>query len=132
MTAPELTSRASAAGVLGRLSASRASAAYLVGGAAATGLYFLLPPDVQSVWVFLVDPWKHMGLAPGERLVDMAYPAMDVLLLVALAQLLVGAGRRTPAYRLLVVSVALWVLADEIYGLNVDAYQGGAWVDALW
>ena len=57
---------------------------------------------------------------------------MDVLLLVAFAQLLVGPGGRTLAYRLLLVSVALWVVADEIYGLNNATYQGGDWIDALW
>jgi signal transduction histidine kinase len=57
---------------------------------------------------------------------------MDVLLLVAFAQLLVGPGGRTRAYRLLLVSVALWVVADEIYGLTVNTYEGGNWIDALW
>jgi signal transduction histidine kinase len=46
--------------------------------------------------------------------------------------LLVGPGGRTTAYRLLLVSVALWVLGDEIYGLDVDGYEGGDFVDALW
>jgi signal transduction histidine kinase len=26
----------------------------------------------------------------------------------------------------------MWVVADEIYGLNIDTYQGGDWIDALW
>jgi signal transduction histidine kinase len=83
-------------------------------------------------WIFFVDPFEHMGLDRAERIVDMAYPAVDTLLLVALAQLLVGPGRRTPAYRLLLGSVALWVVADEIYALDVTGYQGGDWIDALW
>jgi len=62
----------------------------------------------------------------------MAYPAVDVLLLVAFAQLLVGPGGRTRAYRLLLVSIALWVIADEVNGLNISAYQGGSWIDSLW
>jgi len=84
-------------------------------------------------WVFFIDPYKHMAFGTeSARLVAMAYPAMDVLLLVALAQLLVGPGGRTLAYRLLLASVALWIVADELYGLNVDTYQGGDWIDALW
>jgi signal transduction histidine kinase len=84
-------------------------------------------------WVFFIDPYKHMSFGTeSARLVAMAYPAMDVLLLVALAQLLVGPGGRTLAYRLLLASVALWIVADELYGLNVDTYQGGDWIDALW
>lgn len=84
-------------------------------------------------WVFFIDPYNHMAFGSEfSRLVAMAYPAMDVLLLVAFAQLLVGPGGRTRAYRLLLVSIALWVVADEIYGLNVNKYQGGSWIDALW
>jgi signal transduction histidine kinase len=84
-------------------------------------------------WVFFVDPYNHMRFGTEfARVVAMAYPVMDALLLVALAQLLVGPGGRTRAYRLLLVSVALWVVADEIYSLDVSAYQGGDWIDALW
>ncbi len=84
-------------------------------------------------WVFFIDPYNHMRFGSQfARLVAMAYPAMDVLLLVAFAQLLVGPGGRTRAYRLLLVSIGLWVVADEAYGLNVSSYQGGSWIDALW
>jgi len=84
-------------------------------------------------WVFFIDPYNHIRFgSEGARLVAMTYPAMDVLLLVALAQLLVGPGGRTVAYRLLLASVALWVVADEVYSLNVSSYQGGDWIDALW
>jgi signal transduction histidine kinase len=83
-------------------------------------------------WVFFIDPYTHMTLTTGERLVDTAYPVMDVLLLVAFAQLVVGPARRTAAYRLLLVSVALWLAADELYRLSVTSYQGGNWIDALW
>jgi signal transduction histidine kinase len=84
-------------------------------------------------WVFFIDPFNHQPFgSEGARLVAMAYPAVDVLLLVGLAQLLIGPGGRTRAYRLLMASVALWVVADEIYGLDPGAYHGGAWVDALW
>jgi signal transduction histidine kinase len=84
-------------------------------------------------WVFFIDPYNHVHFGSTlARVVAMGYPAMDVLLLVALAQLLVGPGGRTSAYRLLLVSVALWVVADEIYGLNFQTYQGGDWIDGLW
>jgi signal transduction histidine kinase len=84
-------------------------------------------------WVFFIDPYTHQQFGTqGARLVAMAYPAVDVLLLVALAQLLVGPGGRTTAYRMLLVSIALWVVADEVYGLSVDSYQGGDLIDALW
>ena len=83
-------------------------------------------------WVFFIDPYNHMHFGNEfDRLVRMAYPAVDVLLLVAFAQLIVGPGGRTRAYRLLLGSIALWVVADEIYGLK-SSYAGGAWIDALW
>jgi signal transduction histidine kinase len=84
-------------------------------------------------WVFFIDPYNHESYrSEFARLVAMAYPAMDVLLLVAFAQLLAGPGGRTSAYRLLIASVASWVLADELYGLNVNTYQGGDWIDVFW
>ena len=84
-------------------------------------------------WVFFIDHYRHESFASsGQRLVSMAYPAVDVLILVGLAQLLLGPGGRTVAYRLLLVSVGLWVVADEVYGLNVESYAGGSWIDALW
>jgi len=84
-------------------------------------------------WVFFIDPYNHMQFGNEfARLVAMAYPAVDVLLLVAFAQLLAGPGGRTRAYRLLLGSIALWVVADEVYGLNASTYAGGSWIDALW
>jgi signal transduction histidine kinase len=84
-------------------------------------------------WVFFIDPYRHLSYASEQaRFVSMAYPAMDVLLLIGLAQLLLGPGGRTTAYRLLLVSVALWAVADEVYGLNQSTYQGGDAIDALW
>ena len=84
-------------------------------------------------WVFFIEPYRHVAFGgEAQRLVAMAYPVMDVLLLVGLAQLLLGPGGRTTAYRLLLLSVGLWVVADEIYGLNINTYQGGDWIDVLW
>ncbi|HEY6960777.1 MAG TPA: HAMP domain-containing sensor histidine kinase [Gaiellaceae bacterium] len=84
-------------------------------------------------WVFFIDPFRHdASLGGWARVVNMAYPTMDVLLAAALAQLLLGPGGRTTAYRMLLASVALWVIADEIYGLDPAGYRGGDWLDALW
>ncbi|MFL5954929.1 MAG: ATP-binding protein [Gaiellaceae bacterium] len=83
-------------------------------------------------WVFFIDPYNHMHFATEfGRLVRMAYPSMDVLLLVAVGQLLVVAGGRNRAYRLVLISVGLWIVADEIFALDMNRYAGGAWIDAL-
>ncbi|HVC87179.1 MAG TPA: HAMP domain-containing sensor histidine kinase [Gaiellaceae bacterium] len=84
-------------------------------------------------WVFFIEPYRHTTFASeSQRITAMAYPLADVLLLVGLAQLVLGPGGRTAAYRLLLASIGLWVVADEIYGLNVNGYQAGSWLDALW
>ena len=84
-------------------------------------------------WVLFIDPFRHATYtSEAARYVSMAYPAVDVLLLVGFAQLLLGPGGRTVAYRLLLVSVGLWAVADEIYALDPSRYQGGDWIDALW
>ncbi len=84
-------------------------------------------------WVFFIEPVSHHQFANlGDELVAMAYPTMDVLLLVALAQLLLGPGSRNRSYRILVASVALWVVPDEVYALEGSSYALGDWLDALW
>ena len=83
-------------------------------------------------WIFFVDPYLRQSLEPLTRAVKVTYPTMDLLLLVALAQLLLGVGIRTISYQLLVVSVGLWIVADEIFGLAVDNYTAGGWLDLFW
>jgi signal transduction histidine kinase len=83
-------------------------------------------------WIFFVDPHLHASGKPLTRAVEMTYPTMDLLLFVVLAQLLLGMGIRTVAYQLLVISVVLWIVGDEIFGLSVDDYTAGGWVDLFW
>jgi len=83
-------------------------------------------------WVFFFDPAVHSSLKPLARVVALGYPTMDLFMLVALVQLLLATGGRVVAYRLLVASMALWVIGDEIYGLSIDNYVAGGWVDAFW
>lgn len=83
-------------------------------------------------WVFFVEPYTHSSLRTVTRIVGISYPTMDLLLLVALSQLLLGVGTRIVAYQLLILSVLLWVVGDEIFGLSVDDYSAGKWVDIFW
>jgi len=84
-------------------------------------------------WVFFIDPLKHMAFdSRWEQIAQMAYPAAALLLLVGIAQLLVGATGRVLAYQLLLVSIALWVAADEAYSLDIERYRGGSWIDGIW
>jgi signal transduction histidine kinase len=83
-------------------------------------------------WIFFVDPYLNTSLQPFTRGVEMTYPTMDLLMFVALAQLALGTGIRTSAYRLLVVAVGLWIVGDELFGLSVDNYTAGGWLDVFW
>lgn len=83
-------------------------------------------------WVFVIDPFNHQGLGTGERLTAMAYPAMDVLLLVALAQLAAVRGARTRAYMLVLIGVALWVVGDQLFAIHYATYTSGGWMDVFW
>ena len=83
-------------------------------------------------WIFFVDPYLHTSAKPLTRGVEMTYPTMDLLMFVVLAQLLLGMGLRTVAYQLLVISVVLWIVGDEIFGLSVDNYTAGGWLDLFW
>jgi len=83
-------------------------------------------------WIFFVDPYVHAADKPLTRVVEMTYPTMDLLMFVALAQLALGTAIRSTAYQLLVLSVALWIVGDEIFGLSVDNYNAGGWLDMFW
>jgi signal transduction histidine kinase len=65
------------------------------------------------------------------RAVNVAYPSMDLLLLIALVQLILGPARRSTGYWLLLVAVSLWVTADEIY-LALGDNQPRPWLDCIW
>jgi signal transduction histidine kinase len=83
-------------------------------------------------WTFFVSQFVHDHTGVGERVVDMAYPSLDVLLLVGVLQLLTGPTRKSTSYRLIVVALLLWVVGDEIYGIWAASYTQGDWMDAFW
>jgi signal transduction histidine kinase len=84
-------------------------------------------------WVFVLDGIIDMpGLGVGERAVTAAYPLMDIVLLAGLAGFFVTAAWRTPAFLLLVTSIAFLLVADEAYGVGPNSYRSGDWVDAGW
>jgi diguanylate cyclase (GGDEF)-like protein len=85
-------------------------------------------------WTFLMKPIAaNPSLSLPERLISLAYPLGDVLLLVMAARLATSPGARTTAYRLLGVALLLLLGADIGYAvLNlVSSYEGGL-IDAGW
>ncbi|HEV2591121.1 MAG TPA: HAMP domain-containing sensor histidine kinase [Gaiellaceae bacterium] len=83
-------------------------------------------------WVFVVASLLHAHVSTGAKLVDMAYPCADVLLVGAILQLLVVPTPRSATYRLLTLAVGLWFVGDEIYLLRPSDYAAGSWLDAVW
>jgi diguanylate cyclase (GGDEF)-like protein len=85
-------------------------------------------------WVVLAGPIVRSGEGTAiSRAVGLAYPAGDVLLLAMVVRLVIGAGARTVAFRLLVGAGVLLYLADTTFSVLSarSAYEGGA-VDPLW
>jgi diguanylate cyclase (GGDEF)-like protein len=85
-------------------------------------------------WTFLMKPIAtDPSLSLLERLISLAYPLGDVLLLVMVARLVTSPGARTAAYRLLSLALLLVLGADVVYAvLNlVSSYEGGL-VNAGW
>ena len=67
-------------------------------------------------WVFLVAPNIHLsGLSLLAKLVSVAYPLGDILLLAALIRLAVDGGRRTTSFYLLAASTVALLATDCAY-----------------
>jgi signal transduction histidine kinase len=77
--------------------------------------------------------WIHTITGSGAaRVVSSAYPLMDIVLLAGLAGFFVSGAWRTPSFLLLVASIVLLLVSDEIYGVSPNSYRSGSWVDAGW
>ena len=80
-------------------------------------------------WVFVLN--AIVDSSDGTALVvSAAYPIADIALLAGLAGFFVSAAWRAPSFFLLVASVTLLLIADEVFALG--SYTNGSWVDAGW
>ncbi|GAA3196145.1 putative bifunctional diguanylate cyclase/phosphodiesterase [Dactylosporangium siamense] len=118
-----------AAGVFGlvRQRAGRSRAAVLDASIVATGVGLVL-------WTFVMQPIAHDGsVGVGARVVALAYPAFDVLLLAMLARLFVSGAVRDTGVRLLAASFSVLTCADVAYSVltATTSYDGGLF-DAGW
>ena len=85
-------------------------------------------------WVFLMRPYvDELSLTATQRLVSVAYPLMDVLLLAVVVRMLLVRGERPFAYYLLVGGVLCTMAFDASYTVSTLAgtYETGGLVDAL-
>jgi diguanylate cyclase (GGDEF)-like protein len=83
-------------------------------------------------WMYVISPLAGSNSSPLAGAVSVGYPMMDLLVLAVALRLMLGVGTRTGAYRLLVGSLSLQLVADVMYALTVDTYQDGSLIDAFW
>jgi diguanylate cyclase (GGDEF)-like protein len=89
------------------------------------------------VWYLVVGTIvHHAGVTLGETVLNVAYPAGDLMLIFGLAVVLVRrpSASFAPAMRILVAAVALFVVADVAYTHMslTGSYTSGSWPDAFW
>jgi diguanylate cyclase (GGDEF)-like protein len=85
-------------------------------------------------WTFLMRPIAaDPSLTAETRLISIAYPLADVLLLAVLARLYTSPGARSPSYRLLAAALLLQLGADIVYaGLAATGAYSGGLIDIGW
>ncbi|MFD7657328.1 diguanylate cyclase domain-containing protein, partial [Actinosynnema sp. NPDC059797] len=86
-------------------------------------------------WVFVIGPQTRLGTPLLVEVASLAYPLMDlVVLLVSLRLLFGGGGRRDTSFVLLSAWLAAILTADTVYVLQrLDhTYAAGNFLDAIW
>ena len=87
-------------------------------------------------WVLLIAPnIRDETLSGAQKMVAMAYPVMDLILLTVAVRLAVGAGKRSSAFYLLTFAAVVLFATDSIYGWivlhgtydNATGYLEGGW-----
>jgi diguanylate cyclase (GGDEF)-like protein/PAS domain S-box-containing protein len=86
-------------------------------------------------WVLLIAPYLHdptLGLLP--KLVSVAYPLGDIILLAAAIRLILDAGRRRPSFYMLSASIVALLSTDFVYGvmLRENVYHHQLILDLGW
>jgi diguanylate cyclase (GGDEF)-like protein/PAS domain S-box-containing protein len=85
--------------------------------------------------IILIAPYVHdktLGLLP--KLVSIGYPMGDIILLAAGIRLAVDAGKRRPAFYLLIAGIVSMLVTDDTYGVLTlhNVYNHQLWLDAGW
>ncbi|HVI35781.1 MAG TPA: hypothetical protein VM684_06095, partial [Gaiellales bacterium] len=86
-------------------------------------------------WLVLISPVIHDDSQTQlARIVSIAYPTADILLLAGALRLAVDNGKRQPAFYLLFGSITTLLMTDFIYGvmLNNGTYNGQVLLDIGW
>ena len=85
-------------------------------------------------WTFLISPYVRADLPLLQRLVAVAYPLGDVLLLAVAVRLAIGTGRRTMAWWLVATAIVGVLAADSLFVFQQfnGTWQVGGPVDLGW
>jgi diguanylate cyclase (GGDEF)-like protein/PAS domain S-box-containing protein len=86
-------------------------------------------------WLWLVAPYLHDNSLSGiGRIVSVAYPMGDVLLLAVAVRLALDGGRRAASFHLMGASIVALLVTDFVYGLMIldGTYAHQLWLDAGW
>ena len=69
-------------------------------------------------WVFLIQPLTTGTDTLPQKLVSVAYPLMDILLVAVAARMIVIGGLRSRAYVLLIGAILVQLAGDSLYGIG--------------
>jgi diguanylate cyclase (GGDEF)-like protein/PAS domain S-box-containing protein len=86
-------------------------------------------------WVWLIAPYVHdHSLSTAGRLVSVAYPLADVLLLAVAVRLALDGGQRRLSFHLMIASIVCLLVTDFVYGLMLlqGTYDHQLWLDTGW
>jgi signal transduction histidine kinase len=85
-------------------------------------------------WVFLMSPYLGADASFLARATSLAFPAVDVGVLFVALRLVVGGGRRVPAFYLQSVSILFLMVSEATYGWmqHAGVYSSGNLLDATW
>jgi diguanylate cyclase (GGDEF)-like protein len=109
-------------------SGMRGSAAWLDAGIWTGGA-------IVAAWLPLLEPFVHdPGLTTPQRVTALAYPAMDLVLLLLVVHQLSSPMRRGTAHRLMLLALTGLLVADVVFGIrSLDGtYQSGELTDLGW
>ncbi|MFN8108422.1 MAG: EAL domain-containing protein [Thermoleophilia bacterium] len=88
-----------------------------------------------GMWVTIVEPVTHASNESlAARLFTIAYPLMDLLVIVLVLRLVLHRGARTTASMLYTAGILFTLIADLSFSwLDLhSAYHDGSWVDTSW
>jgi diguanylate cyclase len=86
-------------------------------------------------WAFFMSPFASDGsLTTLSKLVAIAYPLADILLLAVVVRLMLAPGKHAASHRLLAGSLFLTLVGDAVYSVQAisGSYYTGHVVDSTW